>query len=51
MYLAGTDAIILDTVGAAGDADVLVGLLATRQLKENVSIFSTGARDTLDIHP
>lgn len=34
MYESGADAIILDTVGAAGDADVLAGLKATRILKE-----------------
>jgi dimethylamine--corrinoid protein Co-methyltransferase len=34
MYESGADAIILDTVGAAGDADVLAGLIATRRLTE-----------------
>jgi len=34
MYESGADAIILDTVGAAGDADVLAGLIATRKLTE-----------------
>jgi dimethylamine--corrinoid protein Co-methyltransferase len=34
MYESGADAIILDTVGAAGDADFLAGLKATELLKE-----------------
>jgi len=34
MYESGADAIILDTVGAAGDADFLAGLKATAILKE-----------------
>ena len=34
MYESGADAIILDTVGAAGDADVLAGLIATQKLTE-----------------
>ena len=34
MYESGADAIILDTVGAAGDADFLAGLKATQILKE-----------------
>ena len=34
MHESGADAIILDTVGAAGDADVLAGLLATQKLTE-----------------
>ena len=34
MYESGADAIIFDTVGAAGDADVLAGLIATRKLTE-----------------
>jgi dimethylamine---corrinoid protein Co-methyltransferase len=34
MYEAGADAIMLDTVGAAGDADVYAGLKATEILKE-----------------
>jgi dimethylamine--corrinoid protein Co-methyltransferase len=34
MYESGADAIILDTVGAAGDADVLAGLIAARKLTE-----------------
>ena len=34
MYESGADAIILDTVGAAGDADFLAGLKATEILKE-----------------
>ncbi len=34
MYASGADAIILDTVGAAGDADYLAGLKAAEILKE-----------------
>lgn len=34
MYESGADAIILDTVGAAGDADFLAGLMATEVLRE-----------------
>jgi len=34
LYEAGADAIILDTVGAAGDADFLAALLATEELRE-----------------
>lgn len=34
MYESGADAIILDTVGAAGDADFLAGLKATEILRE-----------------
>jgi len=34
MHASGADAIILDTVGAAGDADYLAGLKATEILKE-----------------
>ncbi len=34
MYTSGADAIILDTVGAAGDADYLAGLKAAEILKE-----------------
>jgi dimethylamine--corrinoid protein Co-methyltransferase len=34
MYASGADAIILDTVGAAGDADFLAGLKATQILRE-----------------
>ena len=34
LYESGADAIILDTVGAAGDADVLAGLKATEILTE-----------------
>ena len=33
MHECGADAIILDTVGAAGDPDFLAGLMATEQLK------------------
>lgn len=34
MYESGVDGIILDTVGAAGDADVLASCIATRKLKD-----------------
>jgi dimethylamine--corrinoid protein Co-methyltransferase len=54
LYEAGADAIMLDTVGAAGDADVLAGLKATEILKrkfpEIVIEFGAAGEFVLGMH-